>query len=62
MKSKLIFKNEKVDKISTYDQKMRNRLNGLVDRGLWDYYVGPNGEKFYKIKYFHLEQNLGEKN
>ena len=32
MKSKLMFNNEKLDKISTYDQKMRNRLNGLVDR------------------------------
>ncbi len=48
--------------ISTYDQKMRNRLNELVDRGLLDYYVRSNGEKFYKLKYFHLERNLGEEN
>lgn len=46
--------------ISTYDQKMRNRLNELVDRGLLEYYAGPNGEKFYKLKYFHLERKLGE--
>ena len=46
--------------ISTYDQKMRNRLNELVDRGLLDYKAGPNGEKFYTLKYFHLERNLAE--
>ena len=46
--------------ISTYDQKLRNRLNLLVEKGLLEYNVGPNGEKFYKLKYFHLEQNLKE--
>lgn len=46
--------------ISTYDQKLRNRLNLLVEKGLLEYNVGPNGEKFYKLKYFHLEQTLKE--
>lgn len=42
-------------KISTYDQKVRKRLNFLVDRGLLDYIRGLNGEKFYKLKYFRLD-------
>ena len=42
-------------KISTYDQKVRKRLNFLVDRGLLDYRRGLNGEKFYKLKYFRLD-------
>lgn len=42
-------------KISTYDQKIRNRLNLLVDKGLLDYTRGLNGEKFYKLKYFRLD-------
>jgi len=41
--------------IRTYDQKVRNRLNLLVDKGMLDYNVGRNGEKFYKLKYFNLE-------
>lgn len=41
--------------IKTYDQKVRNRLNLLVDKGLLDYNVERNGEKFYKLKYFNLE-------
>ena len=41
--------------ISTYDQKVRKRLNFLVDRGLLSYKRGPNGEKFYKLKYFRLD-------
>ncbi len=40
--------------ISTYDQKVRKRLNFLADRGLLEYNRGPNGEKFYKLKYFRL--------
>lgn len=42
-------------KISTYDQKVRKRLNFLVDRGLLDYKRRLNGEKFYKLKYFRLD-------
>ncbi len=42
--------------ISTYDQKLRNRLNLLVERGLLEYKVGPNGEKFYKLKHFRLDE------
>jgi len=41
--------------ISTYDQKVRKRLNFLVDRGLLNYRRGPNGEKFYRLKYFQLD-------
>lgn len=41
--------------ISTYDQKVRKRLNFLVDRRLLDYRRGPNGEKFYKLKQFQLD-------
>lgn len=41
-------------KISTYDQKVRKRLNFLVDRGLLDYERKRNGEKFYNLKYFRL--------
>jgi len=42
-------------KISTYDQKVRKKLNFLVDRGLLDYKRGLNGEKFYRLKYFRLD-------
>jgi len=42
-------------KISTYDQKVRKKLNFLVDRGLLDYKRGLNGEKFYNLKYFKLD-------
>ncbi len=42
-------------KISTYDQKVRKRLNFLVDRGLLDYNRRENGEKFYKLKYLRLD-------
>ncbi len=42
-------------KISTYDQKVRKKLNFLVDRGLLDYKRGLNGEKFYNLKYFRLD-------
>ncbi len=41
--------------ISTFDQKLRKRLNLLVNRGLLDYKVGANGEKFYKLKFFNLD-------
>ncbi len=42
--------------IATYDQKVRKRLNFLVDRGLLKYDRGPNGEKFYKLKRFKLDE------
>ncbi len=41
--------------ISTYNQKLRNRLNYLVEKGLLYYKVGPNNEKFYNLKYFGLD-------
>lgn len=48
-------------KIKTYDQKVRNRLNYLVDKGLLSYEVRQNGEKFYRLKYFKLEYSQVDK-
>jgi hypothetical protein len=42
------------DTLSTADQKLRKKLNFLVERELLKVKLGPNGEKFYSIKYFQL--------
>ena len=41
--------------ISTLDQKLRRKLNALVDRGLLDFKIGPNGEKAYYLTVFRLK-------
>ena len=42
--------------IKTYDQKLRNRLNNLVEKGLMSVKLGPRGEKSYYLKYFQIEK------
>ena len=42
-------------KVRYMDQKLRKRLNNLVDNGLMDVEIGQNGEKIYNFKDFKME-------
>ena len=41
-------------KVRYLDQKLRNRLNQLVDKGLMANDIGQYGEKIYYLKYFKI--------
>ena len=41
-------------KLKTIDQKLRLKLNNLVEKGLLEVILGANGEKFYFLREFEL--------